>query len=94
MGCCAVDTKKRQFAMYNVKVRALHLMLTAQCATWTRAAAASVATQHLLSPELDNHVHWIPWIPANRPSRDKEKIFLLTEEKILLLPPNQTLTST
>ena len=77
--------------MYNVKVRALHLMLTAQCATWTRAAAASVATQHLLSPELDNHVHWIP---ATQPSRDKEKIFLLTEEKILLLPPNQTLTST
>ena len=94
MGCCAVDTKKRQFAMYNVKVRALHLMLTAQCATWTRAAAASVATQHLLSPELDNHVHWIPRIPATQPSRDKEKIFLLTEEKILLLPPNQTLTST
>ena len=90
MGCCAVDIKKIQFVMYIVKVRALHLMLTAQCATWTRAAAASVATQHLLSPELDNHVHWIPWIP----SRDKEKIFLLTEEKILLLPPNQTLTST
>ena len=80
--------------MYNVKVRALHLMLTAQCATWTRAAAASVATQHLLSPELDNHVHWIPWIAATQRSRDKEKIFLLTEEKILLLPPNQTLTST
>ena len=80
--------------MYDVKVRALHLMLTAQCATWTRAAAASVATQHLLSPELDNHVHWIPRIPATQPSRDKEKIFLLTEEKILLLPPNQTLTST
>ena len=94
MGCCAVDTKKRQFVMYNVKVRALHLMLTAQCATWTRAAAASVTTQHLLSPELDNHVHWIPWISATQPSRDKEKIFLLTEEKILLLPPNQTLTST
>ena len=91
MGCCAVDIKKIQFVMYNVKVRALHLMLTAQCATWTRAAAASVTTQHLLSPELDNHVHWIP---ASQPSRDKEKIFLLTEEKILLLPPNQTLTST
>ena len=45
-GCCAVDIKKRQFVMYCVKVRALHLMLTAQCATWTRAAAAIVSSHN------------------------------------------------